>query len=53
MNNLIRPCPPSLTAEIMELLAEFKHGDITAEEFNQKLSELQTGFDKQKEQVET
>ena len=47
-NNLIRPCPQSLTAEIMDLLSQFKCGEITAEEFNQKLNELQTDFDREK-----
>ena len=54
MNNIIRPCPQSITAAIMDLLLQFKCQEITAEEFNQKLNELQTDFDNQemkKEQV--
>ena len=50
MNNIIRPCPQSITAAIMELLALFKRGEITAEEFNQKLNEIQYGFDREKAQ---
>ena len=51
-NNLIRPCPQSITAAIMELLAQFKCGEITAEEFNQKLNEIQYEFVHEKAQVE-
>lgn len=42
MTSYIRPCPECISAAVMQLIDEWKSGEIEPEEYNRRFEELQS-----------
>ena len=40
MNAHIRPCPPEVTAELMQLLDDWRRGEVSKEEYDRRFAEI-------------
>ena len=36
----VRPCPPEVSARVMELLDDYRHGEVTKDEYDRRFAEL-------------
>lgn len=46
MNTLIQPVPEPLSAEVMQLVDDYRRAEINRDEYNRRFAELQEQMDK-------